>query len=164
MLEGKVLHRVLRCTPQGREMEADPRHAELIIEQLGLENAKIAATPGTDGKEEADVEGDVEFIGEEATNFRAVFARGNYLAMDRPNIQFSVKEICREMRRLVCLGRHLKAKPRLVWEFVTQDSTDEVRIFTDSDWAGCRRSRTSTSGGVIRVGSTPSRLGRRLRQ
>ena len=32
-LEGKVLNRVLRCTPGGWELEADPRHAELIIEQ-----------------------------------------------------------------------------------------------------------------------------------
>jgi len=33
-----------------------------------------------------------------------------------------------------------------------QDHTDEVHIFTDSDWAGCRRSRKSTSGGSIRIG------------
>ena len=102
----------------------------------------------------------MEFIGEETTNFRAVASRGNYLAMDRPDIQFSIKDICREMskpttgslRRLVRFGRYLKAKPRLVWDFVMQDDTEEVNIFTDSDWAGCRRSRKSTSGGAIRVG------------
>ncbi len=32
--EGKVLNRVLRCTKDGWEMEADPRHAELVVEQL----------------------------------------------------------------------------------------------------------------------------------
>ena len=122
VLGGEVHNRALRITDLGWEMEADPRHGELIVEQLGLSDSKPAATPGTDGKEEEDLDGDVELIGEEATNFRAVAARGNYLAMDRPDIQFAIKEICREMskpttgslRRLVRFGRYLKSKPRLV--------------------------------------------------
>ena len=28
-----------------------------------------------------------------------------------------------------------------------------IELFTDSDWAGCRRTRRSTSGGAIRIGS-----------
>ena len=31
--EGKVLNRILRCTEAGWELEADPRHGELIVEQ-----------------------------------------------------------------------------------------------------------------------------------
>ena len=38
--EGKVLNRVLRCTEDGWEMEADPQHAELVVEQLGLKGDK----------------------------------------------------------------------------------------------------------------------------
>ena len=56
------------------------------------------------------------------------------------------------LRRLVRFGRYLKAKPRLVWDFVMQDDAEEVNISTDSDWAGCRRSRKSTSGGAIKIG------------
>ena len=36
MSEGKVLNRVLRATASGWEIEADSRHAELVIEQRGL--------------------------------------------------------------------------------------------------------------------------------
>ena len=141
-------------------MEADPRPGYLIVERLGLRSVKPAATPGSDGKDEEDTEADVDLVGEEATHFRAVAARGNYLAMDRPDLQFSIKEICREMskptsgslRRLIRFGRYLKGKPRLVWDFVMQDLIDDINIFTDSDWAGCRRSRKSTSGGAIKVG------------
>ena len=43
--EGQVLNRVVRRTAEGWVLEADLRHAELIIKQLGLENAKAAATP-----------------------------------------------------------------------------------------------------------------------
>ena len=32
--EGKVLNRIIRCTEAGWEIEADPRHAELVIEKL----------------------------------------------------------------------------------------------------------------------------------
>ena len=39
--------------------------------------------------------------GAEATRFRAVAARANYLSGDRPDIQYSVKEICRRMAKPV---------------------------------------------------------------
>ena len=41
---------------------------------------------------------------------------------------------------------------RPMLDFVMQDVFDDMNIFTDSDWAGCRRSRKSTSGGAIKVG------------
>ena len=42
-----VLNRILRTVPEERrvEMEADPRHAELAIKDLGLTSAKSVATP-----------------------------------------------------------------------------------------------------------------------
>ena len=48
--EGKVLNRIVRCDDKGWRLEADPRHAELIIEQLGVGKARAAATPGIDGR------------------------------------------------------------------------------------------------------------------
>ena len=52
--EGKVLNRIIRCTDSGWEIEADPRHAELVVEQLGLAEEKGCATPGILGTEEED--------------------------------------------------------------------------------------------------------------
>lgn len=46
--EGQVLNCVIRFTPGGYELEADLRHAELVIEQLGLESSKAVVTPGID--------------------------------------------------------------------------------------------------------------------
>ena len=57
-LEGKVLNRILRRTPTGWKIEADPRHAELIIEQLRLENDKGVVAPGVSGVDEEDVDDD----------------------------------------------------------------------------------------------------------
>ena len=60
--EGKVLNRIIRCTEAGWEIEADPRHAELVVEQLGIED-KGVGTPGISGIEEEDDDGDVPLEG-----------------------------------------------------------------------------------------------------
>jgi hypothetical protein len=158
--EGKVLNRIIRATTNGWEVEADPRHAELVIEQLGLISEKTVATPGVSGQDEDDLPEDLPLVGSDITCYRGVAARCNYLGPDRPDACFAIKECCREMsapttgslRRLKRLGRYLKKNPRLVWKFDFQGPVDHIELFTDADWAGCRRCRKSTSGGVAMIG------------
>ena len=57
------------------------------------------------------------------------------------------------LRRLRRIGRYLKKYPRLVWKYPMQSEQTEMVVRTDADWAGCRRSRKSTSGGNISIGS-----------
>ena len=159
--QGKVLNRIVSCTDSGWTVEAVPRHAELIVEQLGVESARTVVSPGVDGTEEDDLDDDEDILGLDLTRFRGVAARCNYLSFDRPDLQFATKEICREMskpttgslRRLRRIGCYLKGTKRLVWDFNMQDEVDTLDVYTDSDWAGCRRSRKSTSGGAIMCGS-----------
>ena len=92
--EGKILHRVVRATPQGFEMEADQRHAELIIEALGLEDHKGVATAGIDEPPEEDV----PLGSEKSFAYRSLASRANYLAIDRPDIMFATKDLCRKMK------------------------------------------------------------------
>ena len=163
--EGQVLNRVIRRTPQGFELEADLRHAELIVEQLELEDCKPVSTAGVDMEAECaawseEPEGE-ELPASEATRYRAIGARCNYLQPDRPDIQYAVKEVCRLMSRptarawelLKRVGRYLKGRPRLIWMYKWQAPTSVVDITSDANWAGCRRSRKSTSGGTIMLGS-----------
>ena len=59
------------------------------------------------------------------TRFRGVAARINYLAMDRSDLQFAAKELCRKMARpepkdwdkARRIARYLKFRPRGVLEF-----------------------------------------------
>ena len=44
-----MLNRLIRRTEEGWEIEADPRHAELVVEQLGLKDDKGIGTPGLSG-------------------------------------------------------------------------------------------------------------------
>ena len=154
--EGKVLNRIIRCTDAGWEIEADPRHAELVVEQLGIED-KGVSTPGVLGIREEDEEGDVPLVGEDITRYRGVIACCNYMAADRPDCVFAIKEGSRKMskpttgsiRRLRCIGRYLEMHPGLVWKYALQGEVNEITVRTDADWAGCRRARKSTSGGSI---------------
>ena len=56
--EGTVLNRIVRCDESGCSLEADPRHAELVIEQSGVGDLRLAATPGSYGIEEVDSQRD----------------------------------------------------------------------------------------------------------
>eukprot|EP00973_Karenia_brevis_P050492 7008535-Karenia_brevis.AAC.1 len=91
--EARVLNRVVRRTKDGWEYEPDQRHAEIIIESLGLEEAKAVSTPGEDEKKWEEEENKVLLEGWQATAYRALAARSNYLAQDRPDIMFATKEI-----------------------------------------------------------------------
>jgi hypothetical protein len=100
---------------------------------------------------------------EHATTFRALSARGNYLAQDRVDISFSTKELCREFAapanssqlRLKRLVRFLVGAPRLVYKYdwLTESPTDELTVFVDTDFAGCRVTRRSTNGGTMMRGT-----------
>ena len=62
---------------------------------------------------------------EEATQYRAIVARLKYMAPDRADIQFAVKESARAMahpskknwRAVVRIGKYLVGKPRLIMKF-----------------------------------------------
>ena len=155
--EGKFLNRVLRCTEDGWEMEADPRNAELVMEQLGLKDDKGIGTPGLSGAHEDDnPNDDVPLTGADISSYKGVIVRCRYLASDRPDCNFMIKEGCRGMstpttgslRRFNRIGRYLKANPRARVEVPDAEPTArghrQNRCF--------RRARKSTSGGSISIG------------
>ena len=60
----------------------------------------------------------------------------------------AVKRLCRFLRGL----------PRLVQRIEFEDFAPTiVKTYVDSDWAGCRKTRKSTSGGILMLGSTAVR-------
>ena len=55
-------------------------------------------------------------------------------------------------QKLVRLGRYLKGAPRCVLEYGWQSVIAAPSGYSDSDWAGDRRTGKSTSGGLIMMG------------
>ena len=81
---------MLTWTRDGIQYEADQRHADLVIEELGLKDSKPVSTPGC----KEDVERMLLDLGpplnpQAATQYRfmAMAARLNYLALDRSDFQ-----------------------------------------------------------------------------
>merc|ERR1711867_90210 len=60
-----------------------------------------------------------------------------------------------DLRALRRLARYLVQAPRVVWRYAWQEPVSELSVFTDSDWAGCRRTARSTSGGYVLLGAHP---------
>ena len=176
--EVRILNRIVRWTKSGIDYEPDQRHAEMVIRDLGLEQAKAVTSPGTkedqalgstpdlglsidDQGEAAEQIASSLLDAADAKLFRSVVARCNYLAQDRVDIQYACKECSRHMAKpcqgdwaaLKRIGRYLKGAPRLVQHFRWQKMPEAVAVFTDSDWAGCRATCRSTSGGITRFGA-----------
>ena len=156
-----MLNRIVRVSEKGWEYEPDQRHAELIVESLGLTSANAVTTPGEDEKKWEETENQKPLDEEKTKRFRQIAARANYLATDRPDIMYAVKEACRHMaspttgawRMLKRIGRYLAGKPRTLLEYKWQGKETEVEGFSDSDWAGCRTTGKSTSAGALLIGS-----------
>ena len=148
--EGRVLNRVLRATGNGWELEADQRHAELVQEALEVGQGKGVVTPGIDDNPE---DGAETLDAQKSHEYRSLTARLNYLAADRPDIQFAVKELCRSMSspreldwtRLVKVAKYLKTRPRLVMLYPWQQQGEPAVTHSDASWAGCKVSKKSTS-------------------
>jgi hypothetical protein len=159
--EVTILGRTVRWKHWGIEYEADVKHRNIVMEHFGF-NEKTHGLTGNGHAEIRDEEGenDEKLVSGEVTSFRAVAARINFLAQDCPDLQFPAKEVCREMssptlrswHKLKRLARYLVHRRAAVYRFEWQEEGYPMTLYTDSDWAGCRRTRKSTSGGVIMIG------------
>ena len=97
----------------------------------------------------------------DATHVRALAARGNDLAQDRPDVVFACKELrrkravpnARSCEKLKRVGRYCIKAPRMVYNYDWQACTDNVLdVCVDADVAGCVVTRRSNSGGAITNG------------
>ena len=185
----RVLNRVISWQDDCIAYESDQRHAELIVAEMGVtssvvtpgcrEEAIRASAIDTNNGETTTNHGRAtiahdpynnsnhvpeqsspKLSPERATKFRALAARANFLAQDRPDIQYAVKEIARRMSTpseddwilIKRLARYLVGAPRAVLNFYWQQMPKEVDVFVDADWAGCKHTRRSTSGGAAMFG------------
>ena len=55
--------------------------------------------------------------------------------------------------KLKRLARYLKGSPRAIFTWHLQKPHNYLNVFSDSDWAGCKRTRKSTQGYVVYYGN-----------
>ena len=142
--------------------EADPRHSEMIVRQLGLESARAVTTPN-EKKKLTDVlaaNGLPPVSRERATFYRSLVMRAQFLSLDRADLSETVKCLTRKMQNpteqdlsdLKRLGRYLKGRPRVTTKFEPQRTPQKLTVFCDSDHAGCLLTRRSTTGLAVMFG------------
>lgn len=140
-----MLKRVLMCDGEEFRYQAVPWHAEVMLRDLGLEEAKPAATPGAKVAK-------VDMVDETMLHrvYRSTVARATFVAQDRPDIRYTVKELCRRMSAprehgriaIKPLGRYLEGKSRLVQRMLVSGQTRqdmEVCVGQELPWASARR-------------------------
>ncbi len=155
-----LLNRVVRWVDgKGIEVEADPRQAERLVAQLGLIGANPLSTPGVKPTVQ-ELESDDLIYDERGHVYQSGSARGNYMGLDCPETQYAIKECCRWMsaptelalKSLKRVGRFVEGHRRLVMNMNFEDA-NQIDVYVDSDYAGCPRTRKSTSGGCIMMGT-----------
>jgi hypothetical protein len=152
--EGVILNRKVRYLESGRiEFEADDEHVPKMLQAAGLDGCNTTTTPGT---KEHPGEHEELLDSYAAGLYRSIVARGNYLAQDRLDIRYTVKELCRKMSkpsswdwaRAKKLCRYLAGHAKMKQHMIEGDD-EYIEVYTDADWGGCTTSRLSTSGGVM---------------
>ncbi len=88
-----ILNRLVTVASGGLEYEADQRHAEILMKDMGInEGSKGVTMPGCNGQGGPEAKGD-----RSESRFGSVAARGNYLGQDRMDMQYAAKGISRFM-------------------------------------------------------------------
>ena len=86
--EIRILNRVVRWTNKDIECEADDKHAKAIIAELNLcDDSKGSDLPLP--KEYEAMEGDLDLDVVQSKEYRRLAMVVNYLALDRPDLQFA---------------------------------------------------------------------------
>ena len=80
--QARVPNTVVTWESWGIKYEPDPRHAEILIRELEVQDKERVVSPGVKWRAE-DVEAAVALGKEEASRYRALAARANYLGLDR---------------------------------------------------------------------------------
>ena len=142
----------------GLTREADPRHAQLAVTELGLQTTRPQTSPGAKPDAPMDQK-ELESDGQDA--YHSAPPRLAHLASDRLDITLACEEYCRAVGQATRAHAHETYRTKPV-PYVTgrvrslppenEESTVAIDEHSDADVAGCPKTRRSTSGGSLRVG------------
>eukprot|EP00971_Amphidinium_carterae_P348914 6490741-Amphidinium_carterae.1 len=157
--EGRFLKRRFWVDERGWHHEADAKHIENLLVRAGLTEAKGMETPGSQTVSEFQG-ADTALSAADHAEFRHRAGVLQYLASDRVDARYAIKELMREasnptlasQARVKRVLRYFVRYPRLVYDYAFCEETpgmsqgcEELNIWVDSDHAS-NPDRKSTSG------------------
>ena len=160
-----------RVSPKGLELLEKVLNEAEVEESLkkslpGSADNSLHRAVGTDGRRIEDASGQSqdldseELNAEEHSQYRSITMKADYLAMDRPDIQWATRECAKmissptqgSMVKLKRLIKYLIGVPRMKVLLSWYNKTGKINVLSDSDWAGSKADRRSVSGGCIMLG------------
>ena len=175
---GVFLNRVVQVLEGSRPnrarvaVEPDSRHARLVVRELGLEGAKGTDVPMPKrSAEQQFADWETPALGPEAAKvYRSCTMRVAYLAQDRVDLGEAAKTLARFMQQptegamglLKRVARYLIKHPQTRRVFEDTKFPEKIRVYVDSDHAGCAVARKSTTGYVVRLGHNTVKHGSNL--
>ena len=156
-----VLNRLVTWTQNGLELEADPRHVDIVLQESGLSSGSSVTSPLVKLKA-MDETDDEALSDEDAARYRSLSMRIGYLSLDRPDLLRATRELAKGLQNptryhwslLKRIARYLKGHGRLVQKFDYQEKFVEITVWSDADHGGCIRTRKSTTGTVVVLGNS----------
>ncbi len=142
------------------------------FENFRLMNCRSATVPGSSTVKHM-YDGDEALAVAAHRYYRQIVGRLQWLCPIRPDICFSVKELARNLNaptkeseaQVKHLLRYLKGTQNYQFVLRPQYPGDqksiEIEAFSDSDWAGCSKTRKSTSGFILQIFGTTIHFGSR---
>ena len=135
-----------------------------LLKEADILTCNASPAPGT---KTASTDVEQPLTTEERKAYRRAVGKLQWMTYTRPDISYATKEPARSLTQPTTLDQQ-KLKHLLKYIKGTQhyrfyvrptvremDTTPDLTVFVDSDWAGCATTRKSTSGFVIRfMGST----------
>ena len=158
------LGRTLSWTDEGIRWRHSTKLVESALKEFGMVECNVVSTPMTndDYKPELLSEDRTPMTTSEARRYRSVAAKINYLSQDRPDLGPTSCGLARHMAcpregdevRLKRALRYLRGHPimDIVYGWQLSEDAQQVKLWTDSDWATCKLTRKSCSGGVLMLG------------
>ena len=136
-----------------------------LLQWFECEDARDSPVPGSKDarrplEQETEADGTTTVLDqEERAECRKHVGLLQYIANDRFDLKYAVKEVRRDAaqstvvsrRMLKKIVRYLRSVPRAVLCFGWSERGDTVVVTVDADHAGCSETRRSTSSGVIQV-------------
>lgn len=134
------------------------KYAEDLLAVLGMSECSLMPTPLPLQLEKVPGQ-DAPFFN--PTYFRSLAGKLQYLTLTRPDIQFAVNFVCQKMHAptnsdynsLKRIIKYVKGTMDYGISF-SKNTTFTLASFSDSDWAGCKETRRSTSSFAHSSGTT----------
>ena len=156
------LGRTLRHNGNSIDVSMSTAYVTDMLKLYGMETSKPSPTTGSSTVSKVQPE---PLDRNEHKKYRAIVGKLLWLALIRPDISYATKELSRDLTapttESITKVKHLlryiagtKDYCQRLCPNVTLESSNctlDLDCYVDSDWAGCRSTRKSTSGTVVQI-------------